>query len=255
MTVFDLSGKVALITGSSRGIGRAIALRMAEQGAEVVVSSRKLEACESVAAEIEAKGGQAMARVCDIADETALRPLVEAVIAAWGHIDVLVCNAAVNPHFGPTMDVSDAAFERTMNVNLRSNLRLCACTLPHMAAAGGGSVILISSIAAFRGQDKLGIYALSKAAEQQLARNIAVEWGSRNIRANCIAPGLVRTDFAQALWSDPDIYGKVIEHTPLRRIGDPDDIAGAAVFLASNAGAFTTGQTLIIDGGASVASF
>jgi len=253
MTLFDLSGKVALITGSSRGIGRGIAMRMAEHGARVAVSSRKIEACESVAAAIRAQGGQAMVRVCDISDETALKPLVEAVIAAWGRLDILVCNAAVNPHFGPSADVSDAAFERTLNVNLRNNFRLCSYTLPHMAAAGGGSVILISSIAALHGQDKLGIYALSKSAEQQLARNIAVEWGGRNIRANCIAPGLIRTDFAQALWSDPDIYRRVIEHTPLGRIGDPDDIAGTAVFLASKAGQFTTGQTLIIDGGISIA--
>jgi len=253
VTLFDLSGKVALITGSSRGIGRAIAMRMAEHGARVVISSRKLEACESVASAIRAQGGQAMVQTCDIADEAALKPLADAVSKAWGRIDILVCNAAVNPHFGPSADVSDAAFERTLNVNLRNNFRLCNHTLPHMASAGGGSVILISSIAALYGQDKLGVYALSKAAEQQLARNIAVEWGSRNIRANCIAPGLIRTDFAQALWNDPDTYRRVVEQTPLGRIGDPDDIAGAAVFLASKAGQFMSGQTLIIDGGISIA--
>ncbi len=255
MTLFDLSGKVALITGSSRGIGQSIAMRMAQHGARVVISSRKLEACESVAAMIKAQGGQAMVQPCDVADEMALKPLVEAVIEAWGRIDVLVCNAAVNPHFGSAASVTDADFERTLNVNLRNNFRLCSYTLPHMVSAGGGSVILISSIAAFRGQDKLGIYALSKAAEQQLARNIAVEWGSRNIRANCIAPGLIRTDFAQALWSDPDTYQKVVGHTPLARIGEPEDIAGAAIFLASKAGQFMTGQTLIVDGGMSIAPF
>jgi len=254
MELFDLSGQVALITGASRGIGRAIAMRMAEHGAKIVVSSRKLAACEAAAEAIKAQGGEAFAQVCDIADETALKALAEAAIKTWGRIDSLVCNAAVNPHFGPSSDVSYAAFERTMKVNLQNNFRLCEMALPHMAARGGGSVILISSIAALRGQDKLGIYALSKAAEQQLARNIAVEWGARNIRANCIAPGLIRTDFAEALWRDPEMSRKVLDHTPLGRIGDPDDIAGAAVFLASRAGQFTTGQTLVIDGGISVAA-
>jgi NAD(P)-dependent dehydrogenase (short-subunit alcohol dehydrogenase family) len=251
--LFDLTGQVALITGSSRGIGRAIAMRMAEHGAKIVVSSRKRAACEAVTEAITSQGGEALAQVCDIADEVALKALVEATLKAWGRIDCLVCNAAVNPHFGASADVSDAAFERTMKVNLQSNFRLCMDVLPHMAAQGGGSVILISSVAALRGQDKLGIYALSKAAEQQLARNIAVEWGSQNIRANCIAPGLIRTDFAEALWSDPILSRKVLDQTPLGRIGEPDDIAGAAVFLASAAGRFTTGQTLVIDGGISIA--
>jgi NAD(P)-dependent dehydrogenase (short-subunit alcohol dehydrogenase family) len=254
VTLFDLSGKVALITGSSRGIGRAIALRMAEHGAKIAVSSRKLAACEAVADRIKAQGGEALAQACDIADQAALKALAETVLRRWGRIDILVCNASINPHFGPSAEVSDADFDKTMAVNLRSHFRLCADVLPHMAEQGGGSIIIISSIAGFRGHDKLGIYALSKAAEQQLARNIAVEWGARNIRANCIAPGLVHTDFARALWSDPAIYQATLQHTPLRRIGEPDDIAGAAVFLASPAGQFVTGQTIIIDGGNSIAA-
>ncbi len=253
MTLFDLSGKVALITGSSRGIGRAIALRMAEHGAKVAISSRKLAACEEVVDTIKAQGGEALAQACDIADQAALEALVETVLRRWGRIDSLVCNASINPHFGPSAEISDADFDKTMAVNLRSHFRLCADVLSHMAEQGGGSIIIISSIAGFRGQDNLGIYALSKAAEQQLARNIAVEWGAYNIRANCIAPGLVHTDFARALWSDPEIHQATLQHTPLRRIGVPDDIAGAAVFLASDAGRFVTGQTFIIDGGRSIA--
>jgi len=251
--LFDLSGKVAVITGASRGIGRAIAFRMAEHGASLVISSRKLKACQEAVETIKAQGGQALAQACDIADPAALKSLVNVTMREWGRIDILVCNAAINPHFGPSAEATDAAFERTMAVNLGSNFKLCADVLPHMAEQGGGSIILISSIAGFLGQDKLGLYAMSKAAEQQLARNIAVEWGGRNIRANCIAPGLVRTDFARVLWANPEVYERTVHHTPLGRIGEPDDIAGASVFLASAAGQFMTGQTIIVDGGRSIA--
>ena len=248
-SLFDLTGKVAVVTGSSKGIGRAIAERLAEHGARVVVSSRKEDACETVAAGIRARGGQAMVIPCHIARKEALQALVDRTTAAWGGIDILVCNAAVNPYLGPAAGASDEVYERIMGANVRSNFWLCNMVLPQMAARGGGSVIIISSIGGLRGSAQLGLYAISKAADMQLARNICVEWGPKNIRANAIAPGLVRTDFARALWEDPVLYRKRTKDTPLQRIGDPDEIAGAAVFLASKAGSFMTGQTLVIDGG------
>ena len=252
--LFDLSGKVGVVTGSSRGIGRAIAERLAEHGAKVVVSSRKPEACEPVAAGIRARGGEAMVIPCHIAHKEALQALADRTVAAWGGIDVLVCNAAVNPYLGPAAGASDEVYERVMGANVRSNFWLCNMVLPGMAARGGGSVIIISSIGGLRGSAQLGLYAISKAADMQLARNICVEWGPRNIRANAIAPGLVRTDFARALWEDPALYRKRTKDTPLQRIGEPDEIAGAAVFLASAAGSFMTGQTLVIDGGITAGS-
>ena len=247
--LFDLTGKVAVVTGSSRGIGRAIAERLGEHGAKVVVSSRKPDACEPVAAGIRERGGEAMVIPCHIAHKEALQALVDRTVSAWGGIDILVCNAAVNPYLGPAAGASDEVYERVMGANVRSNFWLCNMVLPGMAARGGGSVIIISSIGGLRGSAQLGLYAISKAADMQLARNICVEWGPRNIRANAIAPGLVRTDFARALWEDPALYRKRTKDTPLQRIGEPDEIAGAAVFLASAAGSFMTGQTLVIDGG------
>ncbi len=251
-SLFDLTGKVAVVTGSSKGIGRAIAERLAEHGARVVVSSRKEDACETVAAGIRARGGQAMVIPCHIARKEALQALVDRTTAAWGGIDILVCNAAVNPYLGPAAGASDEVYERIMGANVRSNFWLCNMVLPQMAARGGGSVIIISSIGGLRGSAQLGLYAISKAADMQLARNICVEWGPKNIRANAIAPGLVRTDFARALWEDPVLYRKRTKDTPLQRIGEPDEIAGAAVFLASKAGSFMTGQTLVIDGGTTI---
>jgi len=251
-SLFDLTGKVAVVTGSSRGIGRAIAERLAEHGAKVVVSSRKAEACEPVAAGIRARGGEAIVVPCHIARKEALAELVARTVGHWGGIDVLVCNAAVNPYLGPAAGASDEVYERVMGANVRSNFWLCNMVLPGMAERGGGSVIIISSIGGLRGSAQLGLYAISKAADMQLARNICVEWGPRNIRANAIAPGLVRTDFARALWEDPVLYRKRTKDTPLQRIGEPDEIAGAAVFLASAAGSFVTGQTLVIDGGTTI---
>ena len=251
-SLFDLTGKVAVVTGSSKGIGRAIAARLAEHGARVVVSSRKEDACETVAAGIRARGGQAMVIPCHIARKEALQALVDRTTEAWGGIDILVCNAAVNPYLGPAAGASDEVYERIMGANVRSNFWVCNMVLPQMAARGGGSVIIISSIGGLRGSAQLGLYAISKAADMQLARNICVEWGPKNIRANAIAPGLVRTDFARALWEDPVLYRKRTKDTPLQRIGEPDEIAGAAVFLASKAGSFVTGQTLVIDGGTTI---
>jgi NAD(P)-dependent dehydrogenase (short-subunit alcohol dehydrogenase family) len=251
--LFDLTGKVALITGSSKGIGRAIAERMAEHGAKVVISSRKADACAAVAAGIIAKGGEAIVVPANIGHKDQLQGLVDQTIAQWGGIDILVANAAVNPYFGPSIDCPDDAFDRIMGSNVRSTFWLCNMVLPQMAARGGGSIVVISSIAGIRGTPTLGAYGISKAADTAIVRNLAVEWGAKNIRANCIAPGLVRTDFARALWENPDILRKRVKDSPLPRIGEPDEIAGAAVFLASPAGSFTTGQVFVIDGGVTIA--
>ncbi len=252
--LFDLSGKVAIVTGSSRGIGRAIAERLAEHGAKVVVSSRKPEACEAVAEGIRGRGGEACVIPCHIGRKEELQALVDQTVARLGGVDVLVCNAAVNPYFGPSAGIPDEAYDRIMGSNVRSNFWLCNMILPGMAARGGGSIIVVSSIAGLRGTPTLAVYGLSKAADMQLVRNIAVEWGSRNVRANCIAPGLVRTDFARALWEDPENLKRRTRDTPLQRIGEPDEIAGAAVFLAAPSGSFMTGQTIVIDGGVTAGS-
>jgi len=254
MTLFDLTGKVAVVTGSTRGIGEAIVHRLAEHGAKVVVSSRKSDACDKVAAAINAKHpGQALALPCNISDKSALQALVDATNAQWGKIDVLICNAAVNPYFGPSKDLPDDALDKIMASNVKSNHWLSHMVLPQMVARRDGSIVIISSIGGIRGSAVLGAYCLSKAADFQLARNLAVEYGQHNIRVNCIAPGLIKTDFARALWEDPDILKRSTATAPLRRIGEPDEIAGAAVFLASPAGAFMTGQQIVIDGGTTIA--
>lgn len=254
MSLFDLSGKVAIITGSTKGIGKAIAERMAEQGANVVISSRNQDVCDDVAADIVAKGGRAIGISCNINYKEQLESLVEKTNSAFGDIDILVCNAALNPYFGPSQEIPDEAFDKVMHANIGSVHRLCQLVIPNMKKLGGGSVVIISSIGGLKGSGSLGAYAISKAADMQMARNLAVEWGPDNIRVNCIAPGLVRTDFARALWEDPKIYKSTVANYPLRRIGEPDEIAGAAVFLTSSAGSFTTGQTLVIDGGGTIAS-
>jgi len=250
--MFSMLDKVALITGSSRGIGLAIAERMAESGAKVVISSRKADACAAAAQKIIANGGTAIAHAANIADKVALQALVDRTLAEWGRIDTLVCNAAVNPHFGPLATITDEAFDKIMASNVRSNLWLCNMVIPQMAARSDGSVIIVSSIAGLKGNTMLGAYGISKAADFQLARNLAVEWGGKNIRVNAIAPGIIRTDFARALWENPKTYDKAVRSYPLGRIGEPDDVAGAAIFLASRAGAFVTGQVLVVDGGVTI---
>ena len=251
-SLFDLNGKVAIITGSTRGIGLAIAARMAQHGAKVAISSRKADACEQVAAKIRASGGTALACAANISDRAALQTLVDKTFAEWKRIDILVCNAAVNPYFGPLSGISDEAFDKIMASNVRSNLWLCNMAIPHMAKRTDGAVIIVSSIAGLKGNTALGAYGISKAADFELARNLAVEWGSSNVRVNALAPGIVRTDFARRLWEDPMIYAKAIVGYPLGRIGEPDDVAGAAIFLASKAGAFVTGQVIVVDGGATI---
>lgn len=254
MGLFDLSGKVALITGSTKGIGLAIAQRMAEAGANVVISSRNQDVCDQIASDIREKGGDALAIACNINYKEQLQALVSKTLAHYGKIDILVVNAALNPFYGPSQDIPDEAFDKIMNSNIGSAHRLCQLVLPGMAKQGGGSAIIVSSIAGLKGSDVLGAYGISKAADMQIARNLAVEWGPQNIRVNCIAPGLIRTDFARALWENPDTYKATVSKYPLRRIGEPDEIAGAAIFLASDAGSFTTGQTLVIDGGGTITS-
>ncbi|MGQ0662180.1 MAG: SDR family NAD(P)-dependent oxidoreductase [Pseudomonadota bacterium] len=251
---FDLTGKVALVTGSSRGIGRAIAEAMARAGARVVISSRKLAACEAVARGIEAEGREAIALACNVSSKDDLGRLVDAALSKWGRIDVVVGNAATNPAYGPLATVEDGAFDKIIATNLKGNLWLCNLAIPQMAARREGAVILIASIAGLIGEAAIGAYGISKAAAMQLARNLAVEWGPYNVRVNCIAPGLVATDFARALWQDAQKRAKVEAATPLGRLGQPDDIAGIAVFLASAAAAFITGQVIVADGGRTIAS-
>jgi len=247
--LFDLTGKVAVITGSSKGIGRAIAEAMAGHGAKVVISSRKEAPCEEVAQGIRDRGGEAIAFPCNVSSKEQLQALVDRARDEWGRIDVLVGNAAVNPFFGSSLDIPDSAFEKILQVNIESNLWLCQMVIPEMKERRDGAIIIVSSIGGLRGSAMLGAYAISKAADMQLARNLAAECGPFNIRVNCIAPGLVKTDFARALWEDDERRSRREEETPLRRLGEPEDIAGAAVYLASKAGAWTTGQTIVVDGG------
>lgn len=252
--MFDLTGKVALVTGSTKGIGKAIAHRMSLAGARVVISSRKADACTQVATEIAAEGGETLALPCNVGRREQVEKLVEDTLEAWGRIDVLVCNAAANPYYGPFLGIDDKAFDKTVQVNVRSVMWLCELVLPQMAERRDGAVVLVSSIGGLKGTDVLGTYGLTKAAEMAMARNLAVGWGQHNIRVNCIAPGLVRTDFARTLWEDPERLEKALRNYPLGRIGEPDDIAGAAVFLASRAGSWMTGQTLVLDGGRTIAA-
>jgi len=248
-SLFGLKGKVALITGSSRGIGKAIAEASAAAGARVVISSRKEAACEATAAAIRAAGHEAIAVPCNVAHRDQLETLVERTLSAFGRIDVLVCNAASNPYFGPLAKIPADAYEKIMATNVGSVLWLCNLVIPQMAERKDGAVIIISSVGGLKASPNLGAYAISKAADMQLARSLATEWGARNVRVNCIAPGLVRTDFARVLWENPEARARALRAYPIGRLGEPEDIAGAALFLASRAGSFVTGQTLVVDGG------
>ncbi len=254
MELFKLDGQVAIVTGSSRGIGRAIAERLAEHGARVVISSRKLAPCQEVADAINARHGdeRAIAVAANISSKPELQALVDATRGRWGRIDTLVCNAASNPYYGPMAGISDDQFRKILDNNIVSNHWLIGMIAPEMSERRSGSIVIISSIGGLRGSPIIGAYCISKAADMQLARNLAVELGPHNVRVNCIAPGLIKTDFARALWEDPTLLAERNASTPLRRIGNPDEIAGAAVFLASAAGSFMTGQTLVIDGGVTI---
>ncbi len=251
--MFDLTGQVAVVTGSTKGIGRAIAEELARAGSKVVISSRRADACEEVAAAIVREGHDAIAIPCHIGRRGDCEALIAKTREKWGKIDTLVCNAAINPYYGPLTGLSDEVFNKVMETNVRSNLWLANLVRPEMAARRDGTIIIVSSIGGLKGTEILGIYTLSKAADMQLARNLAVEWGPDNIRVNCIAPGLVKTDFARALWEDPELRRGSEDRTALRRLGEPEDISGAAVFLASRAGRWITGQTIVIDGGRTIA--
>ena len=254
MELFDLTGKVAIITGSSRGIGKAIAERLAEHGAKVVISSRKAGPCDEVAAEINSKygEGQAIAVPANIASKEDLQRLVDETNAAFGQIDILVCNAATNPYAGPMAGIADDQFEKILQNNVISNHWLIQMVAPQMVERKDGAILVISSIGGLRGNALIGAYNISKAADLQLARNLSAEFGPQGVRVNCICPGLIKTDFAKALWENPDILKQATAGSSLKRIGEPDEIAGMAVFLASKAGAFTTGQAMVIDGGATI---
>jgi NAD(P)-dependent dehydrogenase (short-subunit alcohol dehydrogenase family) len=254
MELFDLSGKRALITGSTKGIGKAIAKRFAEHGAKVVISSRKEDMCINIRDEINNKfPDSAISIPCNINEKKELENLVNKTNSSFGGIDILVCNAALNPFFGSSMDIPDDAFDKILSANIKSNHWLSNMVLPQMIERKEGSIIVISSIGGLKGSEMLGAYSISKAADMQLVRNIAVEQGPNNIRANCISPGIIKTRFAKALWDNPEILKNTTSKAPLRRIGAPDEVAGAAIFLASDAGSFTTGQNIVIDGGVTIA--
>jgi NAD(P)-dependent dehydrogenase (short-subunit alcohol dehydrogenase family) len=254
MNLFDLTGKVAVITGSSRGIGRAIAEAMAEQGAKVVISSRKADACEEAARAIDAGHGEgtAIAVPANISSKEDLQRLVDETRRRLGRIDILVCNAASNPYYGPMAGIADEQFRKILENNVIANHWLIAMVAPEMIERREGSIVIVSSIGGMTGSTMIGAYNISKAADFQLARNLAAEFGPSGVRVNCIAPGLVRTDFARALWENPDTLKAVTSGTPMRRIGEPREIAGAAVYLASAASTFMTGQTIVVDGGSTI---
>lgn len=252
--IIDMSDRVAIVTGSTRGIGRAIAEHLARAGARVVISSRKPQPCDDVAAAIRAAGGQAIAVPCNISDRAQIDHLVDRTLSEWGKVDALVCNAASNPYFGPLEGLADEVFAKVMHNNVLSNLWLARRVTPGMVERRDGAILMISSIGGLRGDPLLGAYNMSKAADMQLVRSLAVELGHANVRVNAIAPGLVKTDFARALWQNPDLKAMVERRTPLARIGEPDDIAPLAALLCSPAGAFITGQVLVADGGVTIAA-
>lgn len=254
MSIFNLENKSILITGSSKGIGKAIAFQCAEHGAKVIISSRKSDICIQTADEINTYIGKEVAYPipANISDDSQLKNLVNETIKKIGKIDVLVCNAATNPFMGSMLDMPIEKFDKVMHNNIRSNQVLCNLVLPEMVNREDGSIIIISSIAAIKGSPILGAYNISKAADVMIVKNIAAEFGNKNIRANSIAPGLIKTDFAKALWENPDILKSVLKSTPMQRIGEPDEIAGVAVMLASDAGNYINGQTIVVDGGTTI---
>ncbi len=254
MSLFDLTGKVAIVTGSSRGIGRAIAEALADQGARVTISSRKVEACVEAAEAINGKHGHGRAIVvpANISSKEELQHLVDETRSQLGPIDILVCNAASNPYYGPMAGISDDQFRKILDNNIVSNHWLIQMVASDMIERKEGSIIIVSSIGGLKASPVIGAYNISKAADFQLARNLAAELGPHQVRVNCIAPGLIRTDFARALWENPQTLKLVTDLTPMKRIGEPDEIAGAAVFLASRASTFMTGQAIVVDGGSTI---
>ena len=249
--LFDLTDKVALLTGASKGMGFAMAEGLAEHGAKVVVSSRKLDQCEAACEQINAKcgAGAALPLACNIGYKEQLEELVAQTRAQLGPIDILVANAGINPFYGPMSEIPDSAFDKIMNSNVRSNHWLCQMVAPDMVERGGGSMMITSSTGAFTPSLTLGTYAISKLADIALVRNLAAEYGPSNVRVNAICPGLIKTDFARALWDNEDAKRNAETATPLRRLGEADDLKGITVFLASPASAYITGQAMAVCGG------
>ncbi len=247
--LFNLEGKVAIVTGSSKGIGESIARGLAEFGAKVVISSRKQEAVDEVAATFKAAGLEATGIACHVGKPEQLKALVDKTIETYGGVDILVNNAATNPVFGSITEVDDTVFDKIMGVNVKSPHLLSNLCYPSMKERGGGSVIHISSVEGHKPGFGLGIYSVSKAALIMLAKNQAKEWGSANIRVNVICPGLIQTKFSSALWGNEALLQQMEQHLPSGRMGQPDEMAGLAVFLASAASTYCTGSTFEADGG------
>lgn len=251
--LFDLTGKVALLTGASKGMGLEMAKALASHGATVVISARKQDQLDAAAMEINAQGGgTAHAISCNVGHKDQLQALVDKTHEIAGPIDVLIGNAGVNPYYGKTSEIPDDAYEKTMSANVQSNLWLAQMVAPDMVAKGGGAMAFTSSIGAFRASDMLGTYAMSKLALIGLVRNLAMEFGPDGVRVNAICPGLVKTEFARELWDNPDVEKRIQKDIPLRRLGEPDDFAGIAVFLASDASRYMTGQALTVCGGSAM---
>jgi len=249
-SLFDLSGKVALVTGATRGIGKSIAEELGRAGAKVAICSRKAEACEAARADLAKQGLEVIAKPCNVSRKEELQAFVDATRGKWGAIDIVVANAASNPYYGPLTGISDDAFDKIVANNVKSVLWLAAMTLPEMK--NGGSFIVVGSIGGILANTVIGAYGISKAADHHLVRNLAAEWGPKNVRVNAIAPGLIKTEFARALWEDPKRAQERVSNTPLRRLGEPRDIGGIAVFLASPAAAYITGQCIVADGGVTI---
>ena len=252
MSLFNLKNKSFLITGSSKGIGKSIAFHAADHGAQVIISSRKIDTCKETANEINEHCGAEVAFPiqANIAHEEELNNLVDQTNKLLGKIDVLICNAATNPFMGSMADIPSDAFDKVMNNNIKANHILTNLVTPQMIDRKDGVIIIISSVGGTIGSNLIGTYNISKAADIQMVKNIAVEYGHHNIRANTVAPGLIRTDFARGLWENPVIHEQYTKTHPMRRIGEPDEVAGAVIMLASDAGKYINGQTIIVDGGA-----